>query len=167
MGAFHQPRPGRTPSPAGRGYTMVELVVVLAVMGVLAATMGPRFFSQSTFTDRGYADELASALRATAQAAVASGCPARLTLSSGGYSATQQAAVANACNSSDTTWSTPVLGADGTALSGSAPSGTAATPTGVYTFNGRGSLSSQPGTTITVGSRSVTIDAVTGLVLVQ
>jgi MSHA pilin protein MshC len=160
-------KPRRSHGPGIDGYTMIELVVVLTILGVLAATVGPRFFSQSTFNDRGYADELASALRATAQAAVASGCAARLTLTATGYSAAQQAASGNACNTSDTTWSTPVLSADGTALSDTAPSGESATPTGVYAFSDTGGLSSEPGTTITVGTRTISIDAVTGLVLVQ
>jgi type II secretory pathway pseudopilin PulG len=139
----------------------------MAVMAVLAATVGPRFFTQSVFTDRGYADELAAALRATAQAAVATDCPSRLTLTASGYTATQQAGASNVCNLSDTTWPTPVLGADGVAIADSAPSGESVSPTGTFTFNTQGGLSSQPGTTITVGTRTVTIDPVSGLVLVQ
>ncbi len=155
------------PGQAIRGYTVAELVIVMAVVGVLAAALGPRFFDQSTFSDRGYADELATALRATSKAAVASGCPARLVLSSTGYAATQQAGATNACNPADTSWSTPVLAADGAALAGSAPSGEIVAPVGTFTFNTQGGLSSAPATTITVGGRGVNVDAVTGLVAVQ
>lgn len=38
------------------GYTLVELVAVMAIGGIIAATIAPRFFSQQTFTERGYAD---------------------------------------------------------------------------------------------------------------
>src|ERR1035438_5724399 len=71
------------------GYTLVELVIVISITAVLAASLGPRFFSQSVFSQRGYADELASALRFTQKAAVISGCPAELTVTSTAYVANQ------------------------------------------------------------------------------
>ena len=149
------------------GYTLVELVIVISIASVLAAALGPKFFSQSVFSQRGYADELAAALRSTQKAAVISGCPARLTLTATSYAANQQAASGNACNPADTTWSTPILGPDGTAIQNTAPSGTTAGPTGVYLFDDQGRLSSGPGTTLTVGSRTLTIVAGTGFVQVQ
>jgi MSHA pilin protein MshC len=146
---------------------LVELIVVISILGILAATMGPRFFDQSAFSQRGYADELASALRSAQKAAVISGCPARITISSSGYAGAQQAASGNACNTSDTTWSTTLLGGDGAAISGSAPSGTSVSPTGVFQFDTQGRLTSSPGTTLTIGSRSISIDAGSGFVQVN
>jgi MSHA pilin protein MshC len=155
----------RTTGPAG--FTLVELVVVMTIAGVLAATIGPKFFSQQTFSERGYADELAAALRLAQKTAVTSNCPARVTVGAGSYAAAQQAASGNACLASDNTWTTPLLANDGTTLQGSAPSGTTASPTGVYQFDTQGRLASSPGTTITVGARSITIDAGSGFVRVQ
>lgn len=149
------------------GYTLIELVVVLSVIGILAVSIGPKFFTQSVFSQRGYADELAAALRYTQKAAVITGCPARLTLAASSYLAAQQAASGNTCNTSDATWSTPVIGPDGTAIQDSAPSGTTASPTGAYVFDDQGRLTSSPGTTITIGARSITIVAGTGFVQVQ
>lgn len=159
--------PDRTRSWNPAGYTLLELVVVMSVAGVLAAVVGPKFFTQQTFSERGYADELASALRLTQKAAVISGCPARLTVTSGSYVAAQQAASGNACNTADATWATPLIGLDGVTIQGSAPSGTTASPAGIYQFDTKGALSSSPGTSVTVGTRTITIDAASGLVQVQ
>jgi MSHA pilin protein MshC len=150
-----------------RGFTLIELVVVITVAGILAAYIAPRFWNQQTFSDRGYVDELASALRSTQKAAVISGCPARLSLTSSSYVATQQAASGNACNPGDTTWPTPVLSADGSAIQNTAPANTTASPTGVFQFDTQGRLSSSPASTITVGTHTMTIVVGTGLVQVQ
>jgi MSHA pilin protein MshC len=149
------------------GYTLIELVVVISIGGILAAYVGPRLFDQQTFAQRGYADELAAALRGTQKAAVITGCPARLVLSSAGYAASQQAANGNTCNTADTTWPTAIIGNDGSAIADSAPSGTTAGPAGTFQFDAQGRLSASPGTTITIGSRTITIDSNTGFVQVQ
>jgi MSHA pilin protein MshC len=149
------------------GYTLVELVVVITITGIMAAYIAPRFWTQQTFSDRGYVDELAAALRSTQKAAVTTGCAAQLTLSPSSYVATQQTASGNACNPNDTTWSTPLLSADGSALQNTAPAHTIASPSGVFRFDTQGRLSSSPATTVTVGTHTITILAGTGLVQVQ
>ena len=149
------------------GYTLVELVVVITIAGILAAYIAPRFWTQQTFSDRGYVDELAAALRSTQKAAVITGCAAQLTLSPSSYAARQQAPSGNACNPNDTTWSTPLLSADGSAIQNTAPTNTTASPSGVFHFDTQGRLSSSPATTVTVGTHTITILAGTGLVQVQ
>ena len=163
------PRTARSRALAAtqKGYTLVELVVVISIAGVLAAYIAPRFWTQQVFSDRGYADELAAALRSTQKAAVITGCPARLTLASASYVATQQSASGNACNPADTAWPTPILSADGTAVQGAAPANTTASPAGVFQFDAQGRLSAGPATAITVGTHTLTLIAGTGLVQVQ
>ena len=150
-----------------RGFTLVELVIVMTVIGILAVTLGPKFFTQSVFSQRGYADELASALRYAQKTAVSSGCPALLTLTSTTYVVTQQAASGNTCNTFDKSWSTPVIGPDGAALQGSAPANTTVSPTGTYQFDDQGRLSGTLATTLTIGARTITIVPGTGFVQVQ
>jgi MSHA pilin protein MshC len=149
------------------GFTLVELVIVMTVIGILAVTLGPKFFTQSVFSQRGYADELASALRYVQKAAVSSGCSAQLVLTSTTYLARQQAASGNACNTLDTSWSTAVVGADGAAIQGSAPANTSVSPTGTFQFDDQGRLTSSPGTTLTIGASTISIAPGTGFVQVQ
>lgn len=160
----HSPPVARS---ATRGFTLIELVMVIVIAAILASVAGPRFFTPSVFTQRAYADDVAAALRRAQKAAVASDCPARVNLAAGSYVVQQQAAAGNTCNSADTTWSTPVVGPDGVAAAGTAPSGTSASPTGNYVFSGSGAISSSPGATLTVGVNTITIDAVTGFVQEQ
>ena len=70
----------------------MELVVVIVILGIVAAFAAPRFFDDRTFLQRGYYEELAAALKYSQKLAVASGCPVRVVIDAAGYAARQQAA---------------------------------------------------------------------------
>lgn len=52
------------------GFTIVELVVVILILGILSLSVGPRFFATSSYENRKAKDELLSALRYSQQLAM-------------------------------------------------------------------------------------------------
>lgn len=147
------------------GFTTVELVLVIVIVGILGAIAGPRFFNNSTFDERAYYDELASSLRYAQKVAVASGCRVRISLTASTYELRQQAILGGHCDAADLSFPVPVLLPHGDAVSGVAPSGITAAPPLVIVYDGVGRTNLPGNQVITVGARSMLIEAESGLVV--
>lgn len=61
--------PGRRPNQ--HGFTLIELIMVMVLMGVLAVVVAPRIFNTGDFTARGFHDETLSLLRFAQKTAIA------------------------------------------------------------------------------------------------
>ncbi len=146
------------------GFTLIELVVVLVILGVLAAVAAPRFVDSTAFLQRGYYEELAMALKYSQKLAVASGCPVRVTIDAGSYQARQQAAQSGSCDLTDTTWPTGVRLADGQLLAGTSPGGVATAPAVTMTFDALGRTNLSADQTISIGPFALTVVADSGFV---
>lgn len=91
-----------------RGFTLVELVMVMVITGVLAVAVIPRFFNRQDFQDKGFYDETLAILRYGQKAAIAQ----RRTVCVGFTSNTVTLTIASAANAGncDTPLASPTGG---------------------------------------------------------
>ena len=68
-----------------RGFTIVELIMVIVILGIISAVALPRFFDRKTFDERFYFEEVLSSVRYAQKLAVASGCLVKVTVNNSGY----------------------------------------------------------------------------------
>lgn len=104
------------------GFTLVELVVVLVIIGALAVVTAPVYFTRQTFEARGFFEETLASVRYAQKLAVASGCTVRVEITATGYSLWRAAGGPPGCNAGPFT--TAVADPTGQpAFTRSAPSG--------------------------------------------
>ena len=84
------------PDTAMAGYTLLELMAILIIVGILAAVLAPRFIGTSGFTGQTTADKLLAAARYAETLAQNQGVTTSLVVGTGSFSVTQNSvAVAN------------------------------------------------------------------------
>jgi MSHA pilin protein MshC len=150
-----------------RGFTLVELIMVMVITGILAAVVGPRFFERQVFDERMFFEESIGAVRYAQKLALASGCLTQVSLDGNGYLLRQSAGC-----TTDANYNVEVIGADGQSpYIGALPANViVAAPTFPIVFNSLGCIYSAAaacaaGTrTATIGGFTLNVAAETGLV---
>jgi MSHA pilin protein MshC len=138
-----------------RGFTLIELIMVIVIMGVLAVFAAPRIFNTSDFTQRGFHDETLSLLRYAQKTAIAQRRVVCVALNPTGVTMTMDKSTPpdGTCDSAPTLPNTPKGG------SGLAPSVAA------FKFTGLGSTDQSSNVTMTItNAESITVEAATGYV---
>ncbi len=145
------------PGQKQAGFTMIELVVLILLLGILSVFVLPRFVDFDSFRTRAAYDEVAGAVRYAQKLAVASGCEVQVVISGGSY-ALQQHSTDCTSGAFSTIVNHPITSnnVSGVSLSSSPNS---------FIFDAMGRSSSN--VTINVGSESLTVIAETGYVDAQ
>ncbi|MBK3749035.1 pilus assembly FimT family protein [Stutzerimonas balearica] len=141
------------------GFTLVELIMTLVIIGILAAVVGPRFFDRKVFDERLFFEETVSAVRYAQKLALASGCLTQVSLGAGGYR------LRRAANCTSGGFSAEVQGPDGQTpfANTEVPAGVSVSTTNfpvVFDSLGRPSGAASA----TIGAFTFSVTAETGLV---
>jgi MSHA pilin protein MshC len=157
---------GRAPNSARqRGVTLVELVTVIVILGVVGSMAVPRWFDNQVFEERGYVNDLASAIRHAQRIAIASGCQVQLTVAANSYSAMQRAPAGNTCDPAGA-WTQAVPRQDGTSLSATAPAAVITNPAATFVFEPDGRIIAAAPPLLSIGAFTLSVDG-SGNVTVQ
>ena len=132
-----------------KGFTLIELVVIMILVGIMAVAALPRFADQSSFESRGFRDETLAMLRYAQKSAIAQRRTVCVNVASTGVTLTMVAAAgATTCPGGPLTL--PFTPQGGTGLSGSG-------------FHYLASGAPSAGVTLSVaGADPITVEAVTG-----
>lgn len=152
------------------GFTLIELITVIVILGVLAVVAGPRFASRDDYDARVFYDDVAQALRFAQARAVGSGCMTRVSFSSAGFTLER-----DDCNSSNGFNPNPLYDPNDFSSGYTQQSAPPAGLTYLYSVNplvfdaeGRARNGSlvvlSSAAAITVGARTLQVEGVTGYV---
>jgi len=151
------------------GFTLVELVMVIVILGIISATLLPRFASLNTFSDRIFFDDLWQSLNYARDISLARGCRVQVVIFSNDFYAMQD----DDCDTSSyqrSDFTVPLMRPDQTERleyykfdqQGHADIATASVvvvfnPNGTVTRDVSGSLVSFSSWSVSVGSRSLSL----------
>lgn len=127
------------------GFTLVEMITIIVILGIIAAVAVPRFADNNTFQNRAAADQVAAALRYAQKVAIASHSDVTVNISAG---TPENCGSAVAAGVVTCVVNNNVIITDTTSV--------------VFDFMGRRVPNAQ--TTTTVGGTTITIEAETGYV---
>ena len=145
-----------------RGFTLVELVIVMVLLGIISSIAIPRFFDRQGFTDHGFYTEVINALRYAQQHAVATNCDVQVTLTSTGYSLHRRAVNCNGVGGFTLAIANPTNPAADFANTQADITITA--NSNIFSFNALGAESTGTNNNITIAGNPFCVHAITGYI---
>jgi MSHA pilin protein MshC len=147
-----------------KGFTLIELALIIVILGILASSALPKFFELSGYQQSGFFDDTLNAIRYAQKLAVATGCNVQFSTASNQYTLKRPGASDRSlCSSSTASDFTQVVSRPGSGESSyqGSQSGVSISNTTLY-FNAQGTASTNA--TITLANRQITVVRNTGFV---
>jgi MSHA pilin protein MshC len=143
------------------GFTLIELIMTMVIIGIIALVAAPRFFDNDVFQARGFSDQVQASLRYAQKSAIAQRRNVCVTFTANTVTLTI-AATAGAASPCDTNLQSPT---GDTSYVITAPAGIAfaALPAN-FSFNALGRPTSAQTIIVTGAANSITIETETGYV---
>ncbi len=145
-----------------RGFTLIELVMVIVIAGILAVVVAPRMFDANVFKSRGFADQVQATLRYAQKAAIAQRRNVCVTMAASSI----KLMIANAPGTaSSCTVNLALPGGSSNSLSSPATGITMTYTSPSFNFDGLGSTPTAQTVTVSGGApNSIVVEAQTGYV---
>ncbi len=70
---------------SSKGFTLIELVMVIIILGILAATAIPKFAGQSAYDERFFYEDVLAGLRHAQKLAMSTGCSVEFNQTASGF----------------------------------------------------------------------------------
>lgn len=67
------------------GFTLIELIMVIVILGILSASIAPKFAEKSTYAEHAFFSDTLNAIRYAQKLAVTTGCNVKFSVSSNSY----------------------------------------------------------------------------------
>ena len=145
-----------------KGFSLVELVTVVVLLAIIAVAAFSRMSGFGSFEQKGFFDEVTSALRYAQKLALSTGCSVQVSLTSSAYALKQ----GDSCTSSSYTRNVLRPGDRRSAYQNSTPpDGVSISPAATLVFTPQQQVTGLSGnTTFTIGAYSFTVYQNSGLV---